>query len=186
MNRYHAIEACIPAGTRLPDQLKPLCDYLDRTGYPLSGHMKLRPDDFGGLLAWFDGDAAMACRFAYFGAGPDGSILALWLLHGADASDAPVVHLGSEGVDNQVLAANFREFLTLLGIGYSELGFDDLAQPPEDPASAANFRAWLLAQYGIVCPLTGMPVVESAQARCPDLQAAIDAWLAQRHGASQR
>lgn len=59
----------------------------------------------------------------------DGSLVAFWLLNGTDARQAPVVHLGSEGCDNRVLAKNFQDFLQLFGVGYDELGFDDLNQP---------------------------------------------------------
>lgn len=184
MTRFEKICANVPAGTQLPAELKAVCDWLDREDYPISGCMKIRPDDFGGLLAWFGGDESMARQFAYFGAGPDGSILALWLTGGPDATRAPVVHLGSEGSHNKVLAEDFLSFLALFGIGYDELGFDDLDDLPEDPDSAARFRAWLKTTYQIDCPETGAALARSAQQRCPDLQAFIDAWLTARDGAA--
>lgn len=182
MTKFERIVANIPAGTVLPHELRRVCDYLDGTGYPISGCMKIRPDDFGGLRAWFGNDEAMASNFAYFGASPDGSILALWLLNGRDATGAPVVHLGSEGTRNFVLAKDFHTFLQLFGAGYDELGFDDLTQPPTDPGSAANFRAWLEKELGITCPETGCAIVADAQSHCPDLEAAIGVWFKQRYG----
>lgn len=182
MTKFERIAAHVPAGTVLPVELRMLCDYLDRTGYPISGCMKIRPDDFGGVQSWFDGDALMASQFAYFGAGPDGSILAFWLRDSVDASAVPVVHLGSEGCENSVLARNFREFLGLFGIGYDELGFDDLSQPPADPDSAAGLRAWLEAELGIVCPRTGEDIVAAAKSTCPDVELVIDQWSKQRYG----
>ncbi|MCS3809780.1 hypothetical protein [Xanthomonas sp. 4461] len=181
MTKFQRIAANVPAGTVLPMELRMVCDYLDKTGYPISGCMKIRPDDFGGVRAWFDDDDAMASQFAYFGAGPDGSILAFWLCDGLDATSAPIVHLGSEGSDNCVLAKNFREFLRVFGIGYNELGFDDLSQPPVEPASAANFRAWLEAELGITCPQTGEDLVTAAKLSCPNVEAAIDAWFKRRY-----
>ncbi len=91
--------------------------------------MKLRPEGEG-LKGWFGADSAAWHQLAGFGAGPDVSTLALWLYAGRDPSIAPVVHLGSEGDQLIVLANNFFEFLHLFGMGYTELGFDDLTQPP--------------------------------------------------------
>lgn len=113
----------------MPDQLRRLCDFLDQTDYPLRGNMKLRPEGEG-LKGWFGADSAAWHQLAGFGAGPDVSTLALWLYAGRDPSIAPVVHLGSEGDQLIVLANNFFEFLHLFGMGYTELGFDDLTQPP--------------------------------------------------------
>ena len=155
MTRFEHIAANVPAGTILPSELRMICDYLDGSGYPISGLMKIRPDDFGGVRAWFGNDDDMASRFAYFGAGPDGSMLALWLLDGLDATASPVIHLGADGNHNFVLAKDFRTFLQLFGVGYDELGFDDLTVPPEDPDSAANLRNWLEKEFGITCPRAG-------------------------------
>ncbi len=182
MTKFERIRANVPEGTILPGDLQKVCDYLDNTGYPISGCMKIRPDDFGGVRAWFGDDDEMASNFAYFGAGPDGSILAFWLLNGKDATRAPIVHLGSEGSNNAVLAADFHSFLCLFGIGYDELGFDNLQEPPEDPESAENFRAWLAQEFGMACPETGSEIVSEAQRICPNIQTAIDSWYKQRYG----
>jgi hypothetical protein len=182
MTKFERIKAHVPKGTILPDELRKVCDYLDNTGYPISGCMKLRPDDFGGVCAWFGNDDLMASNFAYFGAGPDGSILSFWLLNGKDATRTPIVHLGSEGSNNIVLAEDFHSFLRLFGIGYDELGFDNLQEPPESPESAANFRVWLERELAIVCPATGIEIVTEAQKKCPDIQVAIDNWYKQRYG----
>lgn len=69
-----------------------------------------------------------------------------------------------------VMANNIREFLALLAIGYDELGFDDLEQPPGDPKSAERLREWLLAAYGISAPATGAEIVRTAQLRHPDFE----------------
>jgi hypothetical protein len=159
----------------MPAELRRLCDYLDRTDYPISGYVKLRPEG-GSLVAWFGGDAEAASQFAGFGAGPDGSILAFWLYQGPDASAAPVIHFGSEGQNNFVLASDFREFLHLFGIGYGELGFDDLSAPPTEPDTAERLRAWLHAEFGITPPPTGAELVRQAQARHPDLESWVRDW----------
>ncbi|MBW3599418.1 MAG: SMI1/KNR4 family protein [Planctomycetes bacterium] len=167
MGRADKIEAEFPPGIRMPQELRRLCDFLDRTDYPISGSMRLRPEGEG-LKAWF-GDGSDAWRqLAGFGSGPDGSTLALWLYAGTDTSTAPVVHLGSEGDHLMVIADNFRDFLALFGIGYGELGFDDLSKPPAEPETAARLREWLAAEFGISCAATGIELVQHAQACHPD------------------
>lgn len=167
MGRADNIEAEFPPEIKMPADLRRLCDFLDDTDYPISGYMRLGPEGEG-LKAWF-GDGSDAWRqLAAFGSGPEGSKLALWLYAGTDTSTAPVVHLGSEGDQLIVLADNFRDFLALFGIGYGELGFDDLSQPPAEPETAARLREWLVAEFGVRCPETGIALVQRAQARHPD------------------
>ena len=167
MGRADRIEAEFPDGVTMPSELRALCDYLDRTGYPLSGGNRLRPEGEN-LKGWF-GDRSEAWKqLAGFGARPDGSILALWMHAGQDASSAPVVHLGSEGNSLVVLADSFREFLQLLAIGYGELGFDDLNAPPKEPETAEGLRTWLASEYGIYPAPSGAELVQKAQARHPD------------------
>jgi hypothetical protein len=178
MGRAENIEAEFPTGTTMPPDLRRLCDYLDRTDYPLSGFTRLRPE--GEVLKLWFGDPEAARRFAGFGAGSDGSILAFWLYRGPNALAAPVIHLGSEGENNFVLASDFREFLHLLGIGYDELGFDDLDSPPVNPDSAKRLRTWLLTEFGITPPETGGELVRRARTRHPDLESWIREWQQQR------
>jgi len=174
MGRADRIEAEFPPGVKMPDELRSLCDFLDRTDYPISGWMELRPEGEG-LKGWFGAGSEAWQQLAGFGAGPDGSTLASWLYAGSDVSAAPVVHLCSEGVQLIVLADNFRDFLTLFGIGYNELGFNDLSRPPEEPESAERLRAWLAAEFGIRCPETGIELVQRAQAQHPDFAAWVHA-----------
>jgi hypothetical protein len=167
--RADRIEAEFPPGVKMPDELRQVCDFLDRTDYPISGCMRLRPEGEG-LKGWF-GDGSDAWRqLAGFGAGPDGSTLASWLYGGPDVAQAPVVHLGSEGDHLMVMANNFREFLALFAIGYDELGFDDLEQPPKEPESAERLRQWLESEYGIATPKTGAEIVRRAQSRHPNFE----------------
>lgn len=58
MGRADNIEAEFPPGIKLPAELRRLCDFLDRTDYPISGYMRLEPEGEG-LKAWF-GDAGHA------------------------------------------------------------------------------------------------------------------------------
>jgi len=173
-SRAEKIEAEFPPGVKMPDELRRVCDFLDRTGYPISGSMRLRPEGRA-LEAWFGEGSDAWKQLAGFGSGPDGSILASWLYAGQDMAAAPVVHLGSEGDALVVLADDFRCFLQLLGIGYDELGFDDLSQPPKQPKSAERLREWLMSEYGISCPETGAALVSAAQSHHPDFESWTDA-----------
>lgn len=171
--RADRIQAEFPPGVTMPDELRQVCDFLDRTDYPISGCMRLRPE--GEALKHWLGDGQDAWRqLAGFGAGPDGSTLALWLYAGPDPTRAPVVHLGSEGDHVMVIADNFREFLELFAIGYDELGFNNLNEPPQEPESAERLRAWLAATYAITPPTTGAEIVRRAQARHPN----FERWIA--------
>ncbi len=163
------IAAEFPPNVRMPDELRQLCDFQDRSGGYISGHMELGPQGEG-LKAWFGPGSDAAQQLAGFAAGPDGSSLALWLYAGSDSAPAPVVHLGSEGDRLIVLAANMREFLMLFGIGYSELGHDDLSEPPENPESAAKLRDWLLSEFQITTPKTGVEIVNNARSAHPDFE----------------
>jgi hypothetical protein len=173
-SRAERIEAEFPPGVKMPDELRRLCDFLDRTDYPISGCMRLRPEGEA-LKAWF-GDGSEAWRqLAGFGSGPDGSILASWLYAGQDIANAPVVHLGSEGDALRVIADDFRSFLQLFGIGYDELGFDDLSKPPKEPESSERLRQWLMSEYTIACPETGAELAKAARSRHPDFAAWVHA-----------
>lgn len=182
MTRIQKIAASVPPGTVLPPELSVVCDELDRVGYPVSGCMKIRPDDFGGLVSWFGDDVDMATKFAAFGAGPDGSFLAFWLLNGPDARTAPIAYLGSEGSPCMVIAQNFREFLKLFAIGYDDLGFDNLSQPPNEPESAEWLRRMVTGTFGLQVPTSGVEIVNAAQAATPSLEAAIKEWSNRRYG----
>ncbi len=167
MRRADNIEAEFPPGVTMPAELRQLCDYLDDTGYPISGLMKLRPEG-NALKHWFGDGTDAWCQLAGFGADSTGSPLALWLYAGPDTSKAPVVSLGSEGDKTVVLANNIRDFLMLFGIGYDDLGAANLNQPPTNPDSAADLRDWLAAKFGIHCPETGIAVAEHGRSRHPD------------------
>lgn len=177
MSSADQIQAEFPSGVVMPSALRELCDYVDGTDYPISGFMELRPMGEA-LKYWLSPDFQARDALAGFGAGPDGSILALWLHAGTDASKAPVVHMGSEGDQLRVLANDIAEFLLLFGIGYNELGFDDLSEPPEEPESAEALRKWLSKKFGLKSPKVGQPIVDKARANHPD----FEAWMERMQG----
>ncbi len=158
----------------MPVALRELCDHLDATGYPISGSMRLRPEGEG-LKIWFGADSAAWKMLAGFGAGPDGSTLAFWLVAGSEPAQSPVVHLGSEGDALKVIAKDLEDFLLLFGVGYGELGFADLSLPPDEPESAQGLRQWLQSRFGLVPPATGQDIAARAQGIHPD----FEAWVYQ-------
>jgi hypothetical protein len=66
MGRADRIQAEFPPDITMPDQLRRLCNFLDRTDYPLSGNMMLCPEDEG-LEGWFGADSAAWNQLAGFG-----------------------------------------------------------------------------------------------------------------------
>jgi hypothetical protein len=93
------IAARFSSRIQMPDELRQLCSWLERNGYPISGGFELRIDTGHSIKYWFGKDS-VTDRFGVFGAGPDGSLYALWL---QDDGRIPVVHMGSEGENNCVL-----------------------------------------------------------------------------------
>ena len=176
MNRADKIQSEFPPGVPLPAHLRKLCDFLDDTGYPISGYMRLRPEGEA-LKSWFGPGADAWNELAGFGSGPDGSIIALWIYPGRNVHNAPVVHLGSEGNRLQVIANDMVDFLRLFGIGYGELGFDDLSLPPEEPESAEGLRHWLVSEFGITPPPTGNEIVARAKSNHPDFATWVQSRL---------
>jgi hypothetical protein len=166
------IQAKFPKDVRMPDDLRKLCAFAEEKGNAVSGCFELVPDT---AEAWF-GDAEAASRFAVFGNGPDGSLIALWLYCEMPSSQAPIVNLGSEGDENIVLAANIREFLRLLGIGYSEFGPTYVEGEPDEPDSASALREWLVQEFGVEAPATAAPILAEARRLHPDITEWIKAW----------
>ena len=169
MNRADRIQSEFPPGVMMPPLLRGMCDLLDRTDYPISGGMRLRPEGKN-LQGWFGADSDAWKMLAGFCAGPDGSTIAIWNHAACALEDAPVVHLGSEGNEIRVIADNLEQFARLFAIGYEELGFDDLRLPPEEPETAAHLRQWLKAQFGIVPPATGADIATRAKDKHPDFE----------------
>src|SRR5262245_33575433 len=163
----------------MPDQFRRLCAFADKHGREVSGNFEFDTDGRDSALAWFAGDEPAASQVAVFGRGPDGSLYALWLHAGPDASRVPVVLLDSESADNKVVAADVREFLRLLAMGYDEPGRYPTLEP-DDPDSAEELREWLSEEFGLGPPESAAELVSGAQARHPDLAARVRAWQERR------
>jgi hypothetical protein len=130
----------------------------------------LYADEHESVRNWFGTDSVVD-RLGVFGAGPDGSLYAFWR---QDDGRIPVVHMGSEGQNNFVLAGNMRDFLRLLAVGYGEIGFEDLSAPPDPDGVNAAFRDWVETTLGIRVPAVGSEITAPAQATHQDFQRWID------------
>jgi hypothetical protein len=152
-------EDAFPRTIAIPDALLRLRDWLDIHGYPISGYFELRNHDPNAIKYWFGADTALD-RLAMFGAGPDGSPYCIWL---QDDGRTPIVHMGSEGVNNFVLAPDFIQFLRLLAVGYDEIGFDILSQPPAAEGVNPAFQGWVREAFSVEVPPIGLQITEPAQ-----------------------
>lgn len=149
-----------PEGIEFPEELSMLCDWdSSKEGHVLSGGFELREGDADTMFYYFGGRRADT-RLAQFGAGPDGSLYCIWK---QDDGRQPIVHLGSEGDSLMVLASDMREFISILAIGYDEIGFEDLSAPPEDEDYVnPRFRNWVESTFGIEIPETAHGIVAKA------------------------
>lgn len=164
-------EQTFPPSIAVPAALRQLRDWLAVNGYPLGGSFELRTDEGGDTIrSWFGHDGAVD-RLAVFGAGADGSPYALWC---QEDGRLPVVHLGSEGDANFVLAAHFVDFLRLLAVGYDEIGFDDLSVPPGGQGSNPALQRWVEETFRVDVPRTGEEITTPARASHEDFAAWVE------------
>jgi hypothetical protein len=163
-----------PSAIPFPEELRSLFLWKENHGYPISGEFELREHDDKSVVLWFGSDRAVG-RLGIFGAGPDGSMYALWL---QDNGDSRVVHLGSEGRNLFVLARDMREFLLLLAVGYLEIGFEDLSQPPDAEGINPKFRKWVASQLSCVVPATGGEIVRQAQCTSENFETWVHRYTA--------
>lgn len=171
------VQSNFPAGVKLLDFLRAVCDYVETHSYPVSGCFEIcnwgRKDAEG----WFPNDAATQSQVAIFGRGSTGSSYALWLTPNPNPDEAPVVVFGSEG-EFVALASNAFEFCRLLGLGYDEVEYDDLSVPPTEWAQTAGLRSWLTERYQIDFPPNGEEIVRRAREQHPGFSDWMRQWQA--------
>jgi len=162
-------EQTFPSTIAIPDALGLLREWLKNSGYPISGCFVLRADTYGAISHWFGTDTILD-RFGMFGAGADGSPYAVWL---QDDGRTPIIYMGSEGVNNFVLAPDFVQFLRLLAVGYNEIGFEDLSVPPTGQGANPVFQDWVRKSFSVDIPSTGSEITEPAQGSHEN----FEAWI---------
>jgi hypothetical protein len=164
-----------PDRIEMPNELGWLCEAYRIIGYPLSGCFRLREHDEDAIQKWF-GSEAVAARFAQFGSNADGSMYCLWR---SPNGKIPVVYLAAQGEPNMVVASSMLQFIRLLAIGYSEIGYDDLTRPPEDATSIdTRFKEWVAENFNTTILETGAEIVRAGQIAHPN----FEAWIETRRG----
>jgi hypothetical protein len=171
------IQTGFPPHVVIPKHLLYLCSYAEVYGDGFSGGFQLRARQNESVFAWFQGDAEAAGRLAAFGAAGDGSTYAYWRPNPQSVTRLPVVFLGHDGPESTVLASSTREFLSLLAIGYNELGYDYRDEPPPPDQRLLHFREWLDKEFRIKPAPSASAVVESAAAQHPGFWQWLDEWF---------
>lgn len=174
-----AIQKGFPPSISFPPELGLLCEWTEQNGYPISGYFELRADDGDAIYWWFRSHAADD-RLAQFGAGPDGSLYCIW--RQVDGRE-PIVHMGSEGDALTVLAGSMKEFITLLAVGYGEIGFEDLSVPPEAQDDVnPRFQRWVEETFAVAIPMTGQAIVNRAIHDHDDFESFVESISNQKEG----
>jgi len=171
MTTLAEIKKGFPETVPCPEELALLVDWVKRNGYPISGYFELRADDGDTMFYWF-GFRNVEKQLGQFGAGPDGSLYCVW---DDEKGGYPIIHMGSEGQENKILASSFVDFLRLLAIGYGEIGFEDMASSPEENESNPTFQAWVKETFHVSIPNCGVEITNQAQEAKPDFQEWINA-----------
>jgi hypothetical protein len=154
-----SISKHFPTGIVIPSELKALCEWNEKNGYPISGYFELRSGDGDDFFYWF-GSRHADSDLALFGAGGDGSMYCVWK---QEDGRQPIVHLGSEGDELKVLAKDMEDFLRLLAVGYGDLGHEDTSLPPEDKEEInPTFQNWIKNELKLTIPETGDEIIKTA------------------------
>jgi hypothetical protein len=173
-----------PSPEEIPSALVKLFNYANQVETYFSGYFELVTNGKESAISWFSKDETAANQFIIFGENTDNSLYGFWLYGNRKISEAPIIFLSSEGTDNSVLANNIEEFLTLLAIGYDELGYAAYSQEPEKEATTElqNFRTWLKQEFGIIPPATGENIIAQAKSQHPNLDHWIEQWQEKHFG----
>ena len=172
-----------PEGASVPQEIQDLLNFQNGARDWYSGHFELTEWPFG-QAHWFAGDRLAAEQFIVLGMESDGSLYALWMYPGRTTNDAPVVFLGSEGVDSSLIAKDLVEFLSLLAVGAEDLGFAvswrEVKEAENPAARLSEFRGWLKGKFGSGAPENPTERIDAARREHPDFAAWFAEWQARR------
>lgn len=113
-----AIAARLPIGATVPTALRAMVACSEAIGSNnLTVRTALVDVDDGDLDAWSGGNPILRNGLWLFGRSEGHDLYALWLIENVDLDHAPVVRLDSEGVRNNVIAANLADFARMLAGG---------------------------------------------------------------------
>ena len=164
----------------MPDQLLALLEFqLEHPSEPYSGQFivyYLPPDS----NAWSDETAPFLTAFGQHDG--NGSLYAFWAYSGQPLSDSPIVYLDSEGVDNNLVAANFGDFLRLLALDIDVLGYCYFGEHDDYFGTDLNseYRKWLMDEFQMEAPNNPDVAVSSARSKHPD----FNKWLDEMAGSA--
>jgi hypothetical protein len=180
LDANEGLRSDFPSGEEPPDRLRQLLAYEQSNREFYSGYFEMAL--FGRLAArQYFGHNALAARFAVFGHDSDGSLYALWRHDYQAWDEAPVVYLDGEGSFFVILANSLDDFLGLLSLGITELGYtihtdSDWPNKATPTDATYRFRAWLRESLDIHVPDDPRNIVEAALSKHPDLGAWITAY----------
>jgi hypothetical protein len=162
------VKAGFPESIEFPAILSQLCYWLEQenSDKPLSGYFELFEGNRAiAISAWIDQEAIQE-KLGIFGMSADGGLYCIWL---QDNGKESVIYLGS-GQNATVLARNIEDFILLLAVGYNDICFADVTQPPE-AGSLVNpeFQVWVRQALDAEIPVTGQEIVETAKVGCDNV-----------------
>jgi len=110
----------------IPEEILWLCEYQKEIKGYASGYFLAHPRAHDSLPDWLSGQYLGAMdSLIMFGDGPDGSLYGFWFYNDIGIDNAPIVFADSAWDPCKVIAHNLKEFLSLLAVGYDELGQPD-------------------------------------------------------------
>jgi hypothetical protein len=163
MSLFKDIKKYIPDNITIPKELKLLCEWVEKNGYPIGGDLELFPDK-DNILKEVQGYEKCHDKLGVFGC--DGICnYALW-----QEGDEPPKVVVIEEFD--VIAENFSDFIRLLAIGYGQLSCADLDITLEEynddndedeyyHSVSPKFRNWVTNKLGLTIPEKGDEIVDT-------------------------
>lgn len=182
------IESKLPPGKKLPDGIRKLIELQDQWNECIVSNFEMSSAD---LVNWFDGDRDMGNQFVHFAQEADDSSYAMWFYPELQKVEAPIVFLSGEATDFGVIANNLTDFMSLLAVGFDEIGYelsslssDEVFVTSEevDLEKLWKFRNWLKCEFDIEPAIDPAQLVLFAKASHPNLKDIIIAWQKEKYG----
>jgi len=171
------LQVMFPAGVQLPDTLSKLCQYSEQDKDYICCDFKLIANRYGISQAFRDVKDESK-HMAIFGRDGHQSLYGYWMYGEHSVDQAPIVYVHHEGVGTAVIANTLEELLSLLALGYEEIGLVTAWQMQEQERKVPcegidRFRVWLESELGVRPAADGRAVIARAQQAHPDFAA----WL---------
>jgi hypothetical protein len=159
----------------MPKELPALCRYFDRHTEFFAGSFEVYANDYQEAEAWLKGKKDASAKIRVFGVDGTHSLFALWVGEGIAPDKAPVLYLAGDSDGSTVLAAHFRDFLSLLATNQDYEPFDRnfCEAAEENEEENGRFKKWLKKMYGISPAKRPMDIVKKGRKKHP----AVVKWL---------